>query len=83
MTDDELLSALNDLRTLMINVATGGPRINDVNGEYQRVFASVATDLARRRIDNPVTFGRLWDWYARWSSVTCRLTNRAAILYLS
>jgi hypothetical protein len=48
MTDDELLSALNDLRTLMINVATGGPRINDVNGDYQRVFASVAADLARR-----------------------------------
>lgn len=68
MTDDELLSALNDLRTLMINVATGGPRINDVNGDYQRVFASVAADLARRRIDNPITFGSLWDWYARWSS---------------
>lgn len=68
MTDDELLSALNDLRTLMINVATGGPRINDVNGNYQRVFAGVAADLARRRIDNPITFGSLWDWYARWSS---------------
>jgi hypothetical protein len=68
MTDDELLSALNDLRTVMINVATGGPRINDVNGDYQRVFASVAADLARRRIDNPITFGSLWDWYARWSS---------------
>jgi hypothetical protein len=68
MTDEELLSALNDLRTLMINVATGGPRINDVNGNYQRVFAGVAADLARRRIDNPITFGSLWDWYSRWSS---------------
>jgi hypothetical protein len=68
MTDHELLSALNDLRTFMINVATGGPRINDVNGDYQRAFASVAADLARRRIDNPITFGSLWDWYARWSS---------------
>src|SRR5690606_33475716 len=68
MTDEELLSALDELRTLMINVATGGPRINDVNGNYQRVFAGVAADLARRRIDNPITFGSLWDWYARWSS---------------
>jgi hypothetical protein len=68
MTDDELHSALNDLHALMINVATGGSRINDVNGNYQRIFANVAADLARRRIDNPITFGSLWDWYARWSS---------------
>lgn len=68
MTDDELHSALNDLHALMVNVATGGSRINDVNGNYQRIVANVAADLARRRIDNPITFGSLWDWYARWSS---------------
>jgi hypothetical protein len=68
MTDDELVTALEELRTLMIGVATRGPRINDVNGNYQRVFANVAADLARRRIENPITFGSLWDWYARWSS---------------
>jgi len=68
MTDDELHAALNDLQALMIDVATGGSRINDVNGDYQRVFANVAAELARRRVDNPITFGSLWDWYARWSS---------------
>ena len=49
-------------------VATGGPRIEDVNGEYQQVFAVVATELTRRHIDNPITYGSLWDWYGRWST---------------
>lgn len=62
------MAAFEELRELMTAVATGSPRINDVNGSYQRVFANVAAELARRRIDNPITFGSLWDWYARWSS---------------
>lgn len=68
MTDEELISALEELRGIMTDVATGGPRINDVNANYQRAFATVAGDLARRHIENPITFGSLWDWSARWSS---------------
>jgi hypothetical protein len=68
MTDDELISGLQKIRDTMIAVATGGPRINDVNDSYQRVFATVSAELARRRIDNPLTYGSLWDWYGRWSS---------------
>jgi hypothetical protein len=68
MTDTELVAALEQIRNTMIAVATGGPRIADVNEEYQRVFAAVAADLARRHIDNPITYGNLWDWYGRWSS---------------
>lgn len=68
MTDDELIAALEQIRNTMIAVATGGPRIADVNEEYQRVFAAVSADLARRHIDNPITYGSLWDWYGRWSS---------------
>ena len=49
-------------------VAPGGPKIDDVNEVYQRLYATVAADLARRRIDNPIPFGNLWDWYGRWSS---------------
>lgn len=68
MTDQELIAQLESLRNTMIAVATGGPRIADVNEEYQRVFAAVAAELARRHIDNPITYGSLWDWYGRWSS---------------
>ena len=68
MTDDELITGIENLRNTMIAVATGGPRINDVNDQYQRTFAAVTAELARRHIENPITFGTLWDWYGRWSS---------------
>jgi hypothetical protein len=68
MTDEELIAQLDSLRNTMIAVATGGPRIAEPNEQYQRVFAAVAAELARRHIDNPITYGSLWDWYGRWSS---------------
>lgn len=68
MTNEELIAALEDLRNQLIAVATGGPRINEVNDRYQRSFANVAAELARRRIDNTITYGNLWDWYGRWST---------------
>lgn len=68
MTDAELLQALDSLRNTMIAVATGGPRINDVNGEFQSTYALVAAALARRGVENPLPYGSLWDWYGRWTS---------------
>lgn len=68
MTNDELIAALEDLRGQLIAVATGGPRINEVDARFQRSYANVAADLARRRIQNTIPFGSLWDWYGRWSS---------------
>jgi hypothetical protein len=68
MTDDELVSGLKKIRDTMIAVGTGGPRINDVNDSYQRIFATLSGELARRHLDNPITYGSLWDWYGRWSS---------------
>lgn len=68
MTDDELIVGLEYIRNTLIAVSTGGPRINDVNDQYQRVFAAVSGELNRRSIDCPLTYGSLWDWYGRWSS---------------
>lgn len=68
MTNDELLEGVEHIRNTMISVSTGGPRINDVNDQYQRTYAAVAAELARRGIHNPITYGSLWDWYGRWSS---------------
>ena len=68
MTDEELFNAIDALKNTMVAVSTGGPRINDVNADYQRTYANIAGDLARRGIDNPNTYGSLWDWYGRWSS---------------
>ena len=68
MTDEELIAGLENLRNVMIAVSTGGPRINDVNDQYQRTFAAITAELTRRHIENPITFATLWDWYGRWSS---------------
>jgi hypothetical protein len=68
MTNEELIVGLEYLRNTMISVATGGPRINEVNDQYQRTYAAVVAELSRRGIHNTITYGSLWDWYGRWSS---------------
>jgi hypothetical protein len=68
VTDEELISGLEYIRNAMIAVSTGGPRINDVNDEYQRMYANVSAALAKRGYNNALPYGSLWDWYGRWSS---------------
>jgi hypothetical protein len=57
MTDAELIEAIEAQHALMIAVATGGPRIQEVNGQY----------VQRRGLDDPNPHGDLWAWYGRWS----------------
>lgn len=68
MTDAELLRQLEKLQSTMIAVATGGPQIDSVNGEFQIAYSEVAAELAQRGIQNPIPFQSLWDWYGRWRS---------------
>lgn len=68
MTNDELVKALEGVRNMMIAVATGGPRIDSIDPDYQNLFAEVSNELAHRGIGNPIPYGTLWDWYGRWSS---------------
>lgn len=68
MTDTELLSALEYLHSTMIAVATGGPRIDEVNYDFKEGYQAVAAALDTRGIENPLPYGDLWQWYGRWSS---------------
>jgi hypothetical protein len=68
VTDEELIQNLEKLRSTMAAVATGGPRIPDVNDEFQRIYSVVAAALVQREITNPLPYGSLWEWYGRWSS---------------
>src|SRR5438874_11291099 len=68
MTNAELLKALDELRNTMVAVATGGPRIPEVNDRFRQTYALVAAALPRRGIENPLIYGDLWDWYGRWRS---------------
>ncbi len=51
----------------MIAVATGGPRIGTVEGEFTRLYDNVSGELAKRQISNTLLYRDLWEWYGRWS----------------
>ena len=68
MTDSQLIESLETLRDLMVKVATNVERIPDVNDRFRRLYSQVASALVCRNIANPLPFGDLWDWYARWRS---------------
>jgi AcrR family transcriptional regulator len=64
-----LIGAIESQRDLMIDVATGGARIQEVNDTYKQ-----RRDAIRRRLqelgihDDPNPFQDLWEWYHRWSN---------------
>jgi len=68
MSDDELLSEIEAQRSLMVAVATGGPRIPEVNDQYKARRDCIASELRCRGIDDPNPHGDLWAWYGRWSA---------------
>jgi hypothetical protein len=68
MTDDELVGEIEAQRSLMVATATGGPRIQEVNQQYEQRRGRIATELRRRGVADPNPHGDLWAWYGRWSA---------------
>jgi hypothetical protein len=68
MADDELVREIEAQRDLMAAVATGGPRIQAVNTEYQERRESIGGALEERGLHDPNPHHDLWSWYGKWSS---------------
>ncbi len=68
MTDEELIAEIEAQRALMIAVATGGPRIQDVDPEYRRRRIKIQQGLTERGLQDPNPHTDLWRWYGTWSS---------------
>jgi hypothetical protein len=68
VTSEELLKILELQKAVMISVSTGGERIQNENETYKERAQIIAEALSERNIDNPVSFGDLWEWYGKWSS---------------
>lgn len=67
MTDHDFLKLLESIKSLLISVSTGGPRIQEVEPRYKQIYGLVALEFLARGLENPIPFPSLWDWYSRWS----------------
>jgi hypothetical protein len=67
-TIDGLVQELEAQSQLLISVATGGPRIDAVQGDYQRRRQRVVPALQRRGLEYPFPWPDLWQWYGHWSA---------------
>lgn len=65
---DALISELQAQKYLMIAVATGGPRIDDVNVEYIDRRNRIRDSLARLGLSDANPYADLWAWYGKWSN---------------
>jgi hypothetical protein len=63
----KLIEEIELQKALMISVATGGQRIQQVNEEYKNRRLSIMASLSEMDIEDPNPFGDLWSWYGRWS----------------
>src|SRR5260370_20581496 len=68
MTDEELITEIEHQRHLMTAVATGGPRIQEVNQLYVERRGRIAAEFRRRHIDDPNPLRDLWERDAPWSA---------------
>jgi hypothetical protein len=63
----ELIQKIETQKGLMISVATGGPKIKEVNAQYQHRRFEIMTKLQDMAIDDPNPYPDLWSWYGKWS----------------
>lgn len=63
----DVLEKIEQLKSVMIAVSTGGPKIQTVDGEYKKNYNLLDQWLEKLGVDNPNPYKSLWDWYGRWS----------------
>jgi len=66
--NEELITAIEEQKALMIAVATGGPPINNVNEQYKKRRAEISRLLKAEGIKDPNCFFDLWAWFKRFKS---------------
>ena len=63
-----LIKSIERQRDLMIDVCTGGSRIDDVNDAYKNRRDQIRNSLREIGIEDPNPYNDLWEWYHRWSN---------------
>lgn len=62
-----LLSSVDRVAAMMISVATGGARIEEVNSQFQNLYDELDQSLSAQGLTNPFPYRDLWEWYGHWS----------------
>lgn len=63
----DLITTIETQKASMIAVATGGPRINEVNQGYEARRQKIKRALERLSTSDPNPYADLWSWYGKWS----------------
>lgn len=63
----ELIQEIDKQKALMITVATGGSRIQEVNEQYKKRRILIMSKLQTMGIQDPNPYSDLWSWYGKWS----------------
>jgi hypothetical protein len=77
----DLREKIQQIKDVMIDVATGGHRIQDKEADYVELYHDIDSKFRYLQSDgidivNPNQFRSLWDWYGYWSSNLPRYQNR-------
>jgi hypothetical protein len=67
ISHEDLVRLLENQKTVLVSVSTGGARIQDVNADYQSNLVDISEALRERELRNPNPFKDLWEWYGKWS----------------
>lgn len=67
VTKQTIIQLVERIKTVMISVSTGGPRIQEVNPQYIAVYKTLDQYFSVLGLDNPNPYKDLWEWYGRWS----------------
>jgi len=79
-TKEQLIKDVNFLKNIMISVATGGQRIQDINDQYKQKYIACDKSFQKLNFQNPNPYKDLWEWYGRWSSTFPTYNERRTYL---
>jgi uncharacterized protein (TIGR02391 family) len=58
--------SIRNIKKIMIEVATGEVRIEDINDEYQVLYDALDKEYQNRGLKNPNPFSDLWEFHHFW-----------------
>lgn len=65
---DQMKEELASIKDILISVATGGPRFDDVDKRYKILHSSLFNKCKQLGIKYDNGFSSLWDWYGRYKA---------------